>query len=83
MFPVGTRFRKEFPGHGMFQGTIMSFDGEHHRVYYSSDGDSEELSDYELDGVEIIEIPTSRPRAPKGKSTHNAVQCVQLRDAAA
>jgi hypothetical protein len=31
----------------------MSFDGEHHRVYYSSDGDSEELSDYELDDVEI------------------------------
>jgi hypothetical protein len=57
-FPVGTRFRKEFPGHGTFRGRIMSFDGEHHRVYYSSDGDSEELSDYELDDVEIIEIPT-------------------------
>jgi hypothetical protein len=62
-FPVGTRFRKEFPGHGTFQGTIMSFDGEHHRVYYLSDGDSEELSDYELDDVEIIEIPTGRAKA--------------------
>ena len=56
-FPVGTRFRKEFPGHGTFQGRIMSFDGVHHKVYYSSDGDSEELSDYELVDVEIIEIP--------------------------
>jgi hypothetical protein len=66
-FPVGTRFRKEFPGHGTFQGTIMSFDGEHHRVYYSSDGDSEELSDYELDDVEIIEIPTGRAKASNKK----------------
>ena len=67
-FPVGTRFRKEFPGHDTFQGTIMSFDGEHHRVYYSSDGDSEELSDYELlDDVEIIEIPTSIARASNKK----------------
>jgi hypothetical protein len=66
-YPVGTRFRKEFPGHGTFQGTIMSFDGEHHKVYYSSDGDSEELSDYELDDVEIIEIPAGRAKASNKK----------------
>jgi hypothetical protein len=66
-FSVGTRFRKEFPGHGMFQGTITSFDGEHYRVYYPSDGDSEELSDYELDDVEMIEITTSRARASNKK----------------
>jgi hypothetical protein len=59
-FPVGTRFRKEFPGHGTFQGEILSFDGVHHKVYYSSDGDSEELSDYELDDLEITEIPTRK-----------------------
>jgi hypothetical protein len=62
-FPVGTRFRKEFPGHGTFQGTVVSFDGVHYKVYYPSDGDSEELSDHELDEVDIIEIPTSRARA--------------------
>jgi hypothetical protein len=67
-FPVGTQFRKEFPGHGTFQGTIMSFDGEHYRVYYPSDGDSEELSDYELDDVEMVEIPTSRAKALDKKS---------------
>jgi hypothetical protein len=41
----------------------MSFDGEHYRVYYPSDEDSEELSDYELDDVEMVEIPTSRAEA--------------------
>jgi hypothetical protein len=66
-WPVGTRFRKEFPGHGTFQGTITSFDGEHYKVHYPSDGDSEELSDYELDDVEIIEIPTSKARASNKK----------------
>jgi hypothetical protein len=66
-FSVGTRFRKEFPGHGMFQGTIASSDGEHYRVYYPSDGDSEELSDYELDDVEMMETTTSRARASKKK----------------
>jgi hypothetical protein len=45
----------------------MSFDGVHYKVYYPSDDDSEELSDYELDEVEIIEIPTSRARASKKK----------------
>jgi hypothetical protein len=59
-FSVGTRFLKEFPGHGMFQGTIKSFDGEHYRVYYPYGGDAENLSDFELDEVEIIETPTSR-----------------------
>jgi hypothetical protein len=67
-FSVGTRFRKEFPGHGMFQGTITSFDGEHYRVYYPSDGDSEELSDYELDDVEMMEITTSRAKASSKKN---------------
>jgi hypothetical protein len=67
-FSVGTQFRKEFPGHGAFQGTIMSFDGEHYRVYYPSDGDSEELSDYELDDVEMVEIPTSRAKASNKKT---------------
>jgi hypothetical protein len=59
-FSVGTRFRKEFPGHVVFQGTITSFDGEHYRIYYPYGGDAENLSDSELDGVEIIETPTSR-----------------------
>jgi hypothetical protein len=45
----------------------MSFDGEHYRVYYPSDGDSEELSDYELDDVEMVEIPTSTARASNKK----------------
>jgi hypothetical protein len=45
----------------------MSFDGVHHKVYYSSDGDSEELNDYELDDVEIIEIPTGRAKASNKK----------------
>jgi hypothetical protein len=58
-FSVGTRFRKEFTGHGKFQGTITSFDGEHYRVYYPYGGDAENLSDSELDEVEIIEGPTS------------------------
>jgi hypothetical protein len=66
-FPVGTRFRKDFPGHGTFQGTIISFDGVHYKVHYPSDGDSEELSDYELDDVELIEIPPSRARATNKK----------------
>ena len=43
----------------MVRGTIISFDEVHYKVYYPSDGDSEELSDYEMDGVDIIEIPTS------------------------
>jgi hypothetical protein len=59
-FPMGTRFRKNFPGYGTFQGTIESFDGEYYRVYYPSDGDAEDLSDSELDEVEIIETPASR-----------------------
>jgi hypothetical protein len=63
-FPVGTRFRKEFPGQGTIQGTIMSFDGVHYKVHYPSDGDSEELSDYELDDVEIM---SSRARGSNKK----------------
>jgi hypothetical protein len=66
-FPVGTRFCKEFPGHGTFHGTIMSFDGVHYKVYYPSDDDSEELSDSELVEVDIIEMPTSRARASTKK----------------
>jgi hypothetical protein len=58
-FSAGTRFRKEFPNHGIFQGTITSFDGEHYRAYYPYGGDAENLSDSELDEVEIIEAPTS------------------------
>jgi hypothetical protein len=37
-FPVGTRLHKEFLGHGTFQGTVMSFDGVHYKVYYPTDG---------------------------------------------
>jgi hypothetical protein len=66
-FLVGTRFCKEFPGHGTFHGTIMSFDGVHYKVYYPSDDDSEELSDCELVEVDIIEMPTSRARASTKK----------------
>ena len=45
---------QEFPLHGKFEGTIVGFDGEHYKVYYSCDEDEEELSEYEFDEVDIL-----------------------------
>jgi hypothetical protein len=51
---VGMRFLKSFEGEGTFEGRIVSFDGEHYKVHYSADNDEEELSENELEELEII-----------------------------
>ena len=48
-----------FEGHGQFEGRIASFDGDHYHVHYPADGDEEELSENEFDGMEITHRPVA------------------------
>ena len=48
---------KQFEGIGSFVGRIVSYDGEHYRVYYSADEDEEDLSESELDDLEFMDDP--------------------------
>lgn len=57
LWPVGTRFVKEFPDFGTFEGRITEWDGKHYHVYYSEDEDQEELSEKEFDNYEIVFVP--------------------------
>ena len=47
-------FSQEFPGHGKFEGRVVSTTGNHYIVEYSEDDDVEELSEYEFDDLEIL-----------------------------
>jgi len=42
-FPVGTKIRKFFNGHGWFEGKVVSVDDLYHRILYS-DGDEEDMT---------------------------------------
>jgi len=53
-FPAGTTFAKLFPGHGIFEGHVESFDGASYKVVYPMDGDSEELSESEMEKLTIL-----------------------------
>ena len=46
-------FSQEFPGHGKFEGRVVSTTGNHYIVEYSEDDDLEELSEYDFDDLEI------------------------------
>jgi hypothetical protein len=47
-------FSQEFPGHGKFEGRVVSTTGNHYIVEYPEDDDVEELSKYEFDDLEIL-----------------------------
>ena len=65
-YPVGTRFRKTFDGHGSFVGSVTSFDGELYEVLYE-DGDQEIFDASGFDGVEILPVH-KRPSTPKKRA---------------
>ena len=46
---------QEFPGFGVFEGKITSYDGEHYTVYYDKDGDEEELSEWEFEKLQLVD----------------------------
>lgn len=51
---VGTSFLKDFPGsHGRFTGEVKRYEGHRYHVKYD-DGDSEDLSEWELENLEIV-----------------------------
>lgn len=45
--PIGTKIRREFPGYGFFEGTVVDYKKPFYRVVYP-DGDSEQLLGKEL-----------------------------------
>jgi hypothetical protein len=63
-YPIGLPFVKHFEGRGALEGRITAFDGQHYKVFYpGDDGSEEELSEWEFEpneGVEISRIPVSR-----------------------
>ena len=65
-FKIGTTFRKEFPGYGVFTGRVETFDGTYYHVSYPDDDDEEDLYEYELqelvDGEKCKE--TSKSESP-------------------
>lgn len=52
-YPIHTRLRKHFPGHGYFEGRVAGFDGEFYDILYQ-DGDSEVFDITGFDSVEIL-----------------------------
>jgi len=45
--PIGTKIKREFPGYGFFDGTVVEYKKPYYRVVYP-DGDSEQLLGREL-----------------------------------
>lgn len=61
-YPIGTRFVKDFPGYGSFEGIVLRYDGYCYSVRYPHDGDEEDLDEEELDGLVGKEaVPTTTP----------------------
>ena len=50
-----------FPGHGRFEGRVLSFDGCRYHVYYEADDDEEDLNEVDLDLLDIIEHTEEAP----------------------
>ena len=46
---------QEFPGHGEFVGRVTSYDGHLYKVYYDEDGDEEEMTEKDLNELEILD----------------------------
>jgi len=46
-FPVGTPLKKEFPGHGVFRGEVISYTEPYYKIQYS-DGDKEDMTEAQL-----------------------------------
>jgi hypothetical protein len=61
VYPIGTKFEKEFEGYDRpFVGEIKIFDGHYYHVLYD-DNDEEMLSETELNSLKIItEVPQRR-----------------------
>ena len=69
-FEVGTTFKKEFPPHGLFTGTISSYHKEtgwYHVVY--EDGDEEDLEESE---IHMLLRFNSKPNKQQQKETTTA-----------
>lgn len=49
--PIGTHFRKNFLGYGIWEGRITSFDGEDYEVLYEADNYIEFISEKDMEDI--------------------------------
>ena len=64
---IGRNVRKNFPGHGMFRGEILSFDApEQLYLVKYEDGDTEELSPAEVKAI-LLPVDNTQKEASKQK----------------
>lgn len=76
LFPVGTKFLKEFPGYGTFTGIVKAFNGTYYQVHYPDDGDAEDLSTDELKALTVLSKPKTNRKVKKTKTGKASVAIV-------
>ena len=73
---IGLQFKKHFPGHGVFTGTVVRYDAasQFFSVRYE-DGDCEELSASELSPLLVRDAASGSSR--HGSGLEEAARCIQ------